>query len=60
MAKRSVQLVVGVLTNAARVQNNNISLIVCFNALHAVSFKKTRNALRVVRVHLAPKRVHYI
>jgi hypothetical protein len=60
MAKRSVQLVVSVFTNATGIQNNNISLIVCFNALHAVGFKKTRNALRVVRVHLAPKGVHYI
>jgi hypothetical protein len=40
MTKRSVQLVVRVLTNAARVQNNNISLIVCLNALHAIGFKQ--------------------
>jgi hypothetical protein len=39
MAKCSVQLVIGVLTNTAGIQNNNIGFIVCFNALHAVSFK---------------------
>jgi hypothetical protein len=39
MTKRSVQLIIGILTNAAGVQNNNISLIVGLDALHAVSFK---------------------
>jgi hypothetical protein len=60
MAKRSVQLVVSVFTNTTGVQNNDIGLIVGFDPLHAISFKQARNALRVVRVHLAPKSVHYI
>jgi hypothetical protein len=45
MAKGSVQLVVGVFANTARVQNNDIGFIVGFDPLHAIGFKKTRNAL---------------
>jgi hypothetical protein len=39
MTKRSVQLVVSVFTNTTGIQDNNISLIVGLDALHAVSFK---------------------
>jgi hypothetical protein len=60
MTKRSVQLVVSVFTNTTGIQDNNISLIVGLDALHAVSLKQAGNALGVVRVHLAPKCVHYI
>jgi hypothetical protein len=60
MTKRSVQLVVSVFTNTTGIQDNNISLIVGLDALHAVSLKQAGNALGVVRVHLASKCVHYI
>jgi hypothetical protein len=60
MAKRSVQLVVSVFTNAACVQDNNIGFVISFDAFQTIGFKKPRNTFGVVRIHLAPERVHYI
>ena len=40
MAKCSVQLVISVLTNTTRIQNNNISLVIGLDTLHAIGFKQ--------------------
>ena len=59
-AEAAVQLVVGVLTNAARVQHDHISVVLGLHRHHAVGLEHASDALGVVLVHLAPEGAHEI
>ena len=49
-----VQLVVGVLPDAAGVEHDDVGGVEIVGGLHAVGREQARDALRVVLVHLAP------
>ena len=54
MTELAVQLVVCILADAARVEHNHIGLVEAIGPRHSVRFKQTREALRVMLVHLTP------
>src|SRR5947199_10873100 len=55
MAEVAVELVVGVLPDAARVEEDDVSLLDIVGGLHAVGFEQASKTLGVVLVHLAPE-----
>src|SRR5438309_11126740 len=55
MAKVAVELVVGVLPDAARVEEDDVSLFDVVGGLHAVGLEQASETLGVVLVHLAPE-----
>ena len=57
-AERAVQLVVGVLANAARVEHYDICIVLVGDCAKAICVEQPRDALRVVFIHLTPKGVH--
>ena len=56
----AVQLIVGVFTNTARIQHNDIGVVLVFNGPQTVGVEQTGDSLRIVVVHLAPKGAHDI
>ena len=50
-----VELVVGVLTDAASVEHHHIGIVGRVGAAHPVGLQQTGDALGVVLVHLAPE-----
>ena len=54
----AVQLVVGVLADAARVQHHDVGRLEIRRTLHALGFEHARDAFRVVLVHLAAEGAH--
>ncbi len=56
VAEVPVELVVGVLADAAGVENDEIRFLEVLGALHTVGAELGRKAFRVVLVHLAPER----
>ena len=57
-SERAVQLVVGVLTDTARVQHHHVRFGFYFSVLHTVGLKKSRDSLGIVRIHLAAEGTH--
>src|SRR5262249_32289222 len=55
-AQVAVQLVVGVLADAARVEDDDVGFVDVVGVLHALGREKARDALRVVLVHLTSER----
>ncbi len=53
-----VQLVVGVLANATRVEHDHVGGLDVVDRGHALCLQQARDAFRVVLVHLAAKRAH--
>ena len=53
-----VELVVGVLTDAARVEHDDVGRLEIVGRLHAVGDEQARDPLGVVLVHLAPVGAH--
>ena len=53
-AEMPVELVVGVLPDAARVEDDDVGGLEVVGGLHPVGREQARDALRVVLVHLAP------
>ena len=60
VAEVAVQLVVGVLADAARVEHDDISVGELTGRDHAIGLEQPSDALGVVLVHLAPERAHDI
>ncbi len=60
MAEVAVQLVVGVLANAARVQHDHVGLGLGRGGDHPVGLEQPGDALGVVLVHLAAERAHEV
>jgi hypothetical protein len=60
VAQGAVQLVVGVLSNATGIQDDNISVSIVFGARHSVGLQETCDSFGVVFVHLTPKGAHNI
>ena len=58
MAEVAVQLVVGVLADAARVEHDDVGVAEVAGRDHPVGFEEAGDALGVVLVHLAPERAH--
>ncbi len=58
VAERPVELVVGVLTDAAGVEDDDVGFLQIVGRLHAVRDQQPGDALRVVLVHLAPEGAH--
>ena len=54
----AVELVVGVLTDAARVEDDDVGRLEVVGRLHALGREQPGDALRVVLVHLAPVGAH--
>ena len=54
----AVELVVGVLADAARVEDDDVGRLELVGGLHALGSQQTRDALGVVLVHLAPVGAH--
>ena len=54
----AVQLVVGVLADAARVQHHDVGRLEIVGRLHALGLEHARDAFRVVLVHLAAEGAH--
>ena len=54
VAEVGVELVVGVLPDAARVEHDDVGFGEVVGRLHAVGREHSRDAFRVVLVHLAP------
>ena len=55
MTEVAVKLVVGVLADAAGVEENDVGVLDVVGGLHAVGFEQASQALGVVLVHLAPE-----
>ena len=60
VTKGPVQLVVGVLANATRVEHDDIRLVERVGGFHAVGFEQPGDALGVVLIHLAPMGADHI
>ena len=58
MPQVAVQLVVGVLSDTARVEHHNIGLRLRFGAHETISFKEARDPLGIVIIHLASHGAH--
>ena len=58
VAQVAVQLVVGVLSDTARVEHHNIGFRLRFGAYETISFKEAGDPLGIVIVHLAPHGAH--
>src|SRR5205823_15009422 len=56
LTEMAVELVVGVIADAARVQDDDVGLLHIVGGLHALAIEQTSDPLRVVRVHLAAER----
>jgi hypothetical protein len=56
VAQRAVELVVGVLTDAAGVEHDHVGIVHTVRSHHAVGLVEPRDALGVVLVHLASER----
>ena len=54
----AVELVVGVLADAARVEHDDVGGREIVGRLHALGREQARDALGVVLVHLAPEGAH--
>ena len=54
----AVELVVGVLADAARVQHDDVGRLEIVGGLHALGREQARDAFGVVLVHLAPEGAH--
>ena len=54
----AVELVIGVLTDAARVEDDHVGGLDVVGRDHALGREQARDPLRVVLVHLAPERAH--
>ena len=54
MTKIAVQLIVSILTNAARIEHDDVGVVFVACLLVAVCGKKPSNALRVMLIHLTP------
>ncbi len=54
----AVELVVGVLADAAGVEHHHVGVVEAMGGLEAVGGQQTLDALRVVLVHLAPEGAH--
>ena len=57
-AEVPVELVVGVLADAARVEHDDVGRVEVVGRLHALGREQARDALGVVLVHLAPVGAH--
>ena len=57
VAEGAIELVVGVLTDAAGVEHDDVGVGVVLDAVHAVGLEQARDALGVVLVHLAAVRL---
>ena len=55
VTQRAVEAVVGVLADAAGVEHHHVGGLEVVGGLHAVGGEQTRDAFRVVLVHLAPE-----
>ena len=55
VSERSVELVISVLSDAARVKHHHIRRFKVFRWLHAISHKHAGETLRVMLVHLTTK-----
>ena len=60
VAERAVEAVVGVLADAARVEHDNVGVGLRIRRHQPVGLEQTRNAFRVVLVHLTPEGAHEI
>ena len=60
VAEVAVQLVVGVLADAARVQHDDVGVGLRRGGDHPVGLEESGDALGVVLVHLAPERAHEV
>src|SRR4029079_5193713 len=58
VAEMAIQLVVGVLADAARVQHHDVGRLEIRRTFHALGFEHARDAFRVVLVHLAAEGAH--
>ena len=60
MTEMAVELVVGVLADAAGVEQDDVGVLDVVGRLHALALEEPREPLRVVRVHLAPERANQV
>ena len=60
VAEVAVELVVGVLADAARVEHDDVGVVLGGGRHEPVGFEQSRDALRVVLVHLAPVGAHEV
>jgi hypothetical protein len=58
VAERAVELVVGVLADAARVEDDDIGVAVVVHRDEPLRIEQPGDALGVVLVHLTPERAH--
>ena len=58
VAQVAVELVVGVLADAAGVEHHDIGSLGVVGGFHALGREQARDPLRVVLVHLAPEGAH--
>jgi hypothetical protein len=60
LAEVAVQLVVGVLTDAAGVEHDDIGIVQARGGAQPVCFQQAGDALGIMLVHLAPEGAHHV
>jgi len=60
LAQVAVKTVVGVFTNAAGIEDDDVGVLGAVRGHQALGFEQTGESLGIVLVHLAPKRAHEV